>query len=568
MTIKIFISYSWKNSSDRTAIAKSLGEIKDIEVYYDKSHIKKGKNIHSEISDILDKSHIVIALLTGSSVTSVEVRDELVRANERGLIILPIVDADVKDVDIPFFLRDVNQIRYLPDQFDSVLDAVVIAIQKLRVEIWKPSIAKCTRNIFKHLDRFDDLPAFRKDLAQDLLQEADKEILAVTQNYSLDIGVQRNYLTRAKPIFKYARAIYAVSIASVSTFWSDSRNYNLAKNYLDSQKLNVHRLFVFDNADEANNFKNILQANHLQYGTAGGGVFICSKSTYLNFLQGICFQELSQDELYSQDFAYLNYDHNGSHYWLMAQLDTTYLQFKRMDNEYAGASTDILGLTEQFHSLATLDLGSFDNRKILRWHPDLVWDHNNWSKKLSVLFEEKKGAVYHFVFFKHVRRELEQSIYNLKNEIHKLARYHNANFLLNKIWLGKIIDLPATDEMGIELSISKNYEYVLLIELPCYEDLKNYYSFSDHTSARQKFYSMLDSNIGYLYREKEKLDDEKSKNSSFKRELETISHNIKIILSIIEKLASQYIVRMDFIDEGKNDSIAAQPGLPFGSLKY
>lgn len=566
--VRIFISYNWNDSSERLSIARSLEKVDGINVFYDKQNIRYGDKIHPAISDLLDRSHVLITLITTSSLASFEVRDELVRAHERGLFILPIVESGIDIKTIPFFLRDANQIRYQRNQFDEVIVKIEKEIEKLKSNIWKPRTAKVARNIIKELDEFESLPEFRKILVNDVLVDAYEEIQKIAGNYSLDIGVERNFLTRAKPIFENANKIYAVSIASVSTFWSDRENYALAKEYLESQKSRIYRLFVFKGPEEANSFKNIVNANNSQYGE-NGGVFICSYHDYLDFLKNICISDSFWSELRNEDFGYLQYDHQGSNYLIEARLNATELSFKEVDINH-NRSINILALTELFESLARMDAGTMtDKRNIVRWSPDFVQDSIKWSECLTKIFEKRKGSIHHFVFFKKVPDELRSLLYNLKNEIKRFSGLTTANFTINNIWLGETKEISARDgKFDTELRLGSEYEYVLLIELPRADDLEKYYSFKHHSEEREKIYSQLDPDIRYLYNEINKLVDDQSSFDRDPRENERVKETIRRSFSIIESLAAHHLIRMDFVDEEPISTIAKQPGIPFGGFRY
>jgi len=124
MLYNVMLSYSWRNSEERSAIVNCLSKVKGIQVLYDKEKVKLGDPVHPMISQLLDDSDCVIALLTSDGIRSHEVHDEVVRAHERDKTIIPIIADDVFLEQLPWFLRDINFIRYRPNEFDSVLAAI------------------------------------------------------------------------------------------------------------------------------------------------------------------------------------------------------------------------------------------------------------------------------------------------------------------------------------------------------------------------------------------------------------------------------------------------------------
>jgi|GEM_PF-7043261 hypothetical protein len=130
MSYKVFISYSWSNSAERRAMISELNKLERVKVLVDKDQISPGMKIHQRISEIIDDSDCIIALLTKHGISSKEVFDEIVRAHERKKDIIPVVEEDVNISELPWYLRDTLYIKYDKRDFDSTLEYILKAIKQ------------------------------------------------------------------------------------------------------------------------------------------------------------------------------------------------------------------------------------------------------------------------------------------------------------------------------------------------------------------------------------------------------------------------------------------------------
>ncbi len=119
-----FLSYSWKNSAERVALGKAISSNPNHSAIYDKKDIPIGHDIHRTISELLETCDCFIVVLTEESINSHEVRDELVRAHSLKKLIIPIVQSGIKMENLPWFIREQNQIRYDQEHFDRVIEDV------------------------------------------------------------------------------------------------------------------------------------------------------------------------------------------------------------------------------------------------------------------------------------------------------------------------------------------------------------------------------------------------------------------------------------------------------------
>ncbi len=131
MVFNVMLSYSWNNSAERAALAHQLRMIRGVNVLFDKKHVGIGAAVHRNLSGLLSKADCIVALLTKPAVGSKEVLDELTRAHERGKHIIPIVAEDVAIDSLPWFVRDLNFIKYAERDFDTILVGVETTVRQL-----------------------------------------------------------------------------------------------------------------------------------------------------------------------------------------------------------------------------------------------------------------------------------------------------------------------------------------------------------------------------------------------------------------------------------------------------
>jgi hypothetical protein len=133
----------------------------------------------------------------------------------------------------------------------------------------------------------EEVARWKTQLAKRFIHNATndvRKILSSTEG-TFDVSHESAYLSLADPIFGTSQSIIAICVAEISTFWSNPDFRTAAFNYLGRQKdsaRDIARLFVFASAEEANDYKNILQGHYAKYGRRQpkNGVFICSETEY------------------------------------------------------------------------------------------------------------------------------------------------------------------------------------------------------------------------------------------------------------------------------------------------
>lgn len=131
MSYKVFVSYSWSNSAERRALKSELSTLENVSVLVDKDSIKLGDQIHSIVNEMIDAADCVIVFLTREGLGSHEVRDEISRTHDRKKLLIPVVQSDTPLEELPWYIRDVNYIRYDSRNFDEVIDSVRARIDEL-----------------------------------------------------------------------------------------------------------------------------------------------------------------------------------------------------------------------------------------------------------------------------------------------------------------------------------------------------------------------------------------------------------------------------------------------------
>lgn len=552
--IKIFFSYQWATEDTlRAAVVADLkNNLDNVEFIVDKDVIEASDNIHKTISQKLDECDCILVSL--ESLDSKEVSSELIRADERGKIIF-LLQKKGNTGQIPshlYFLEDRLRITYTSiDDLNNKLVSLFRHKKKEEFEV----IPNSLRLVQKNIKDLRELPKFKADLIKRILQEERTEIAKIkNRRYNFNVGIEKNFLVRASSIFQNASEIYAVSLDTVSTFWTDKNNRKLAENYIKTQPNNTVRLFVFSSIRAANKYKYILQANHNSYGESGR-VFICSLYSYKHLLEK--FINKGQVETYlNKDFGILVYNEGQRRDFVEALLDHSELTFQNIDISQT-SNIDHQGLLYYFQKLKNdLDFekiseGDLGRKKIYikRWNPKYISDPHLWRDDLKRLFpEERSGDAYHLVFFKDSDGQLEERILEAKNSLNRLRD----SLKIKSIWFGKKTErIPVADFQFGQLKVSFDYEYVLIMSFASHEDLRSYYSNPQHSRIRRDLYTSMSRSLELLYEYLDQLPEQA-------REIRQ-----EIFERTVEEVVLKYMIRYDFVDKEDINSIVRESPYEF-----
>ncbi len=430
-TLSVGMSRSWKYF--RVALGAITAEVKrklnSISIDNVKFIIPNEEQPHEYA--FLDKCDCLVVLQTHSSMNDLNVHEELVRAHERGITIIPVVGSKkIENIGmqvnsesegrVPSFLNDVLHLRMeganFKDDISALTDELALLARSFsagnylltdaRVKDMKDILSASRRvrylaKLSKQFSPFNKNDIVRSDILVDLLRGAKNEILGIVyQEYAADIGADRNYLRRAGPLFRQASNIYAVSIDHVSRFWTDDRLRCEAQRYLTYQlpsKLahgrQVFRLFVFSTPMSAAQSRSLLDWHYSAYGEANGGVFVCSLNTYFDYLENVFALEPNDvAKLKDMDFGVLDF-RSG---------------IPRIEARLTNSSFSFSGALKINHErfiaflnkLALLRPGEFSN-KIFRWRPFYVEIHeedkHTWTAVLEKIFEGEEFKYYRYI---------------------------------------------------------------------------------------------------------------------------------------------------------------------------
>lgn len=557
----VFISYSWKKQNDRKFVEQSIKGIPGINVVVDRHSIDYGdENLWVKIRNMLGKSDLVIALLSEESLSSQAVIDELARADDRGIKILPIKskELDAKDPRIPYYLRLSKYMEFDNANAGDFLGEIQEAV-KGKMQSGANLTSKAyseLRNCIVESNRtiVGDM-VLAKVIDQTRLEAKDIN----TGRYEVNLGTDFDFLKRAEPLFGSAKSIYATTVSSVSSFWTDKENKGQAIKYLLAQSGRVVRIFVFDKPENLVRYREILEANCEQYGK-NGAVFITSKSNYIErIVGGFCTNEEAKQRLLGIDFGVLEYDFSAK---LFAWLRGQYLGFKDAETPHTDFQVDCDNFSRLLEKMA-----SDCNQEYSEQYGTIKWQIGKSDDKefLSFCVEKLFGAVLgdlaHIVLIKDTNNMLSETVASVKHHISGLIdRYgtEEIDFKCDDVWFGENIVVDARDRVyGGELIHDQEYKYMLYMRLPTRRNLEQWYNFKHHSELRKQIYCKLVQSISLLYDQMDALLESGDA---------TLAENKKQVAQIyreVEKKASGEIRRLDYEYNESPNSIVDMPAYPF-----
>lgn len=551
--IRVFISYNHELEKKLIELIKEgIGKLDNIELLIDTDYIPYSGHIYERVLRKIDECHCILTSLISIN-NSNEVKSELIRGHAKKKEFIIIDDKRNHQPELPpylFFLKhrkrfsyntEIDLINNLKNYFQN---KTIKDFEKLPTEVFA---------LLRELDKryLNDNLKFKRHLIKKIISEAHEEISKVyDQQYITDVGIEKNFLVRAKSIFENATKVYAFSIDRVSTFWEKENNHRLAVEYIKSQPKNTVRLFAFSSARNANRYVNILQANHLRYGEEGR-VYICSKDSYRNLIDNFKTQN-NINEYFHQDFGILFHESSPNDIIMEAILDDTQLKFKFIDLNYP-EKINHQKLILQLDDLRELNYqenssSKIPNVSIKRWNPECLNNTSQWVKELKQLFPEPKaGEAYHCVCFKNTNDPIRSIILEIKNEI----EYKSQELGIKSMWFGRQAEMKSVIDSNFkgEIKISKDYDYLLLIKFASKEDMEKYYEVSIHGELREKLYRQMNEELDFMY--KCFKDSNKKMDKSF------------VFEKIIEEIVSKHMIRYDFVDLENIDSIVFQKRISF-----
>ncbi len=422
------------------------------------------------------------------------------------------------------------------------------SLNKFAIDPFQYSVDVYLHNILNSLlPSFKDIEDFQQDLVKKILDTSLKEIIEILNGkYSVNMGYGGHYLSRAAPLFGHATSIFATSLDTISTFWTD--NYNRAETleYLSHQAPHgvAMRLFVFSNADNAHMYAQMLDKHMNGY----DNVFICSKEIYYKFLDKIAVGT-SVEELIKFDFSILQYKNQKVTTNLYAKLSSKSLTYHIIDINKPDA-IDFNNFIEYMKEFSQVSPGSFhETFGIFRWQQGIWRDKEKWSKILKKMFDERNASVFHIVTFyidDKIEKQLQRACANVKKEIIKNGNRNKPSlktkYGIKEIRFGRQIKYTQNVYDGefngkLVVADEKKDPYILLMQFESFDGLLRFYSDNEHSKIRRIIYESLDSRISNLY----EIADESSSHQDNKKQ--------KLYFECIEAMASKHLIRRDYRDD-------------------
>jgi TIR domain len=559
-TIKVFISYSWKNLIARKYLAIELRKA-NYEPMWDENNIHLGEHIGEGIINMLEQSDVVVILLTADSIESKFVVEELSRAHHQHSIIYPIVHESIVS-KLPWFVDTNSNLRYTKDEeLSNCIDKLIKVLEEEKEYIvYRKTIHREIRQQYYHVNTLLKRRKFESpegkylhQLAWVTLQNINDELSSmVKENYGSKVSKGSNFLMRAKPVFENASQIYAVSLDVVSSFWVSDHisNQKLARDYLTTQPDNTIRLFVFSNSDNAHNYVTVLNTHARKYGEKGR-VFICSFDAYETIVNEFAKSEPSKHSMWLEtDFAILEYtDSNGGNTSAYkATLDRHFFNVvKRPEGEPLPIDTN--DIKRVFAELSTLPPGEIDpDYQVMRWDIDLQKRKPQWADKLSEIFKDREGDVIHLVFFTQhafedlaTKERLRGKIRDVKSILDELREDKDRQIQCKDVWFGASHITSVNDARTNGLiynSESQQFPYLLMMRFANKTSLASWYRFDKHSDLRRRLFESFNSQIADLFAQIDEI-------------ARSNPHDVKIsnIYSDIEQQAAKYIGRRDYTED-------------------
>ena len=477
-------------------IRLQLGDKCDL--YQDTEDVEIGQNFPREIQKALDESDFLIIIMTPSYFKSEYCRLELKyfldreKRFEREDIIIPIYyiscgleEQDNQDELIEIIKKrqyfDWRTLRTTANWNDTeVKNGLAGLAERIIKVIKKPQTSSQSSIDEQQLDEIvNDIKTvldviqlrvreanfrrlFRAKVIRNVLKETNVEIEKLCgprDEYVQDLSLQESFIIRAGEIFEEADNLCAISIDELSQFWVAEDQRTRAQEYTARQPKKAKRLFVFSNFENAAKYRNVMAAHDQQYGKTGG-VFFCSKHTYLDFLKKRISNESEREELKNKDFAVLVFeDEKGKDYY-ESTLSSTKLVCRRIDHLKSYQDT----ILDYFEKLTNkLKPGEIDkDHGFIRYESDFQHDDKKWGIALSRIFDTVggsstlSGSIYHLVFIsKDVpeKKLIEEINNNLRSKLIALNYLSTQEKLIEDLWFGK--RSQSIDDLNVKDGIHK-----------------------------------------------------------------------------------------------------------------
>jgi hypothetical protein len=522
------------------------------------NHIIASEDRSKEVSKLINRCDIFIPIIDAAWFESLELRDELVQAYERRRYIFPIIFADEVGHNLrklPLFAQNKGaSIKTNHDNSDVVFESIAEYLLGF-TDDWNNKFFEKIREIGDTIkpDQLGKLQNRQKEYAIQELKVLRENLSQLFENdgnsYEKNVSYESNFLTQASPFFKCASVIYAVSLVKISSFWTSEAMRDAVISYLRKQSDGnkpVYRLFVFESPEQANHYKNVLEANYSHYGKVNGGIFICSYDTYKNTLRAF-------DSDLSTDFGILvDRDCEGNTVYFEALVDTKKFTIRKFDLKNHIRFQQFIQSLEEWSLLRE---GEINDLKVLKWSPKFLDKKTptEWTNALSKVFSHWEHEVTHIVLLKANDSNKAEVYAKLLDVKERFSQYSN-DYKINSIKALSHVRVSELDaRFGGKLHMTHKFDFILIETFSNIPNLKTYYAHERHSEQRQILYEILNPEVKSLFEDMKKEKDEEI---------------VLVMYEKIEQAMKAYFWRLDFIDNTPIEVIAQQKGSEFEKFKF
>jgi len=419
-------------------------------------------------------------------------------------------------------------------------------------------------------------PRYRLRLARSVLSQAADEVDQVLGgSYSLNIGLEQNFLRRAGEIFNSAERVFAISRDNVSRFWVDDNSRPIALQYLKAQIPETTRLFVFSDPRRAHYYAEVLDAHAKRYGDTGS-VLITSEAGFAALMEHLGV--VRGDNPY--DFGLLEMmKPDGESRVLHAELGPETLRFAYLQvgeqpakNELMKVLAEIKTMTQEGYqsvreavlrkncpaSFSGLFAESIDvegGHYIMRW-VEGAWKAcpEQWIGSLKQLFGlQREIDVQHLLLIPDLGADspsIGQTLGEVREEIGNAFREAGGR---SRVWLGKrhigppIIDREYGGKVNVESDRGK-FQYALWMSFDGLESMNAWYRHPRHPELRRRVYCGLLPGLTDKYVEMDKM---------------PMSKRAKHFEQWIEPVVSEHLWRLDYAEDYQYEAIVRREPFVF-----
>lgn len=509
----VFISYAGPQAALAQEV-KSFLEENNVPAYLDSQDMDNlAREWKEDISTNLDKASTFLLLWSEECKTRQNVLEEVFRADERGIpFVVVALDGSTSSNTTHAITSKPNPIRATKAQFSDCFPEILERTAN-NDDVLFPALVR-----YRQLKKFIADPkyrlGYRPHLLSAALEETSQEIDSIHGSYEFNIGVQRNFLRRAKELFSHSNTIYAFSLDKVSTFWTSERYFEASEEYVESQQAvdnvrNTARLFIFSNQESAESYRRQLVSSSTKYKF----IYFTSLDYFKKKIVPIICKAGHQNDsdtlrqfFQSKDFGFLQ--HREDQQWYCPTLSLDSLQID-LDDPNSAFPFSRENVDKYFRNLMSCLPGEMSGKgHAIRWSDEFS-NGKEYSEKISELFPaEMPGKWRHIVVVRTKIRQNHRAALTVASKI-KLwlleLKEEDASHAPVETWFGtrKVLDVKDPRYKGrmcTSSNLSEDEEqHIIIMEFESKEKLLEYYNDVEHSKKREEFFKQLNVTVGDLY---------------------------------------------------------------------